>query len=103
MRTSAMVNVSVTSPLLQPNRVASGFRNTLQAYTAPSAICISTAATAMLHLLRSPFIPFVLQLCEERLHQECSHHTRLTSSSPLVASHAARLPRPSQTTRSAAT
>ena len=43
----AMVNVSVTSEIVQPNDLVSGMRNTLQAYTAPSAICITTPAAAM--------------------------------------------------------
>src|SRR6266850_1428701 len=47
-----IVNVNVTSDVLQPNCLVSGTRNTLQAYTAPSATCINTPAAAMIHRLR---------------------------------------------------
>src|SRR5258705_6962992 len=42
-----IVNVNVTSEMLQPNCFASGTRNTLHAYTAPKAICRKTPATAI--------------------------------------------------------
>ena len=43
----AIVNVSVTSEIVHPNACVSGIRKTLQAYTAPSAICMTTPAAAM--------------------------------------------------------
>src|SRR5260221_4410165 len=42
-----IVNVNVTSGMLHPNCFASGVRKTLQAYTAPNAICRKTPAVAM--------------------------------------------------------
>src|SRR5260370_40890841 len=42
-----IVNVNVTSGMLHPNCFASGVRKTLQAYTAPNAICKKTPAVAM--------------------------------------------------------
>src|SRR5579875_596344 len=43
----AMVKVSVTCSIDQPNFAVSGLRKTLHAYTAPSAICMTTAANAI--------------------------------------------------------
>src|SRR6185369_17812142 len=43
-----IVKVSVICEMLQPNCVASGVRNTLDAYTEPSAICSNTPAAAIL-------------------------------------------------------
>ena len=43
----AIVNVSVTSEIVHPNSCVSGIRKTLQAYTAPSAICMTTPAAAI--------------------------------------------------------
>ena len=43
----AMVKVTVTSEIDQPNALVNGMRNTLQAYTAPSAICMTTPAAAI--------------------------------------------------------
>jgi len=45
------VNVNVTWVIVHPKVLVSGIRNTLQAYTAPSAICMITPATAILHRL----------------------------------------------------
>jgi hypothetical protein len=42
-----IVKVSVTWEMLQPNCFDNGMRNTLQAYTAPSAIWRNTPAIAM--------------------------------------------------------
>src|SRR5207244_13573287 len=42
-----MVKVNVTCEMLQPNCFDNGMRNTLQAYTAPSAIWRNTPAIAM--------------------------------------------------------
>src|SRR5258708_35820660 len=42
-----MVNVNVTSGMLHPNCFARGMRKTLQAYTAPNAICKKTPAVAI--------------------------------------------------------
>src|SRR5437899_618355 len=42
-----IVNVNVTCEMLQPNCFDNGMRNTLQAYTAPSAIWRNTPAIAM--------------------------------------------------------
>src|ERR1700756_5456413 len=50
------VNVNVTSVIVQPKALVSGMRNTLQAYTAPSAICKITPAAAILHRFgKAPF------------------------------------------------
>src|SRR5882724_3481689 len=46
-----IVNVNVTSDVLQPNCLVSGARKTLQAYTAPNATCMNTPAAAMTHRL----------------------------------------------------
>src|SRR6202030_4413151 len=46
-----IVNVSVTSEMLQPNCFESGTRKTLHAYTAPKAICKNTPAIAITHRL----------------------------------------------------
>jgi hypothetical protein len=43
----AIVKVSVTCEMVQPNCLTSGVRKTLQAYTAPKAICMQTPATAI--------------------------------------------------------
>ena len=53
----AMVNVRVTCEMLQPNCLARGTRNTLHAYTAPSAICIKTPAAAINQRLSVFFSP----------------------------------------------
>ena len=42
-----MVNVNVTSEMLQPNYFDNGMRNTLHAYTAPRAIWRNIPAIAM--------------------------------------------------------
>src|SRR3954468_19097850 len=43
------VNVNVTSVIVQPKVLVRGMRKTLHAYTAPSAICKTTPAAAILH------------------------------------------------------
>jgi hypothetical protein len=53
-----MVNVNVTSEMLQPNCFDNGMRNTLQANTAPSAIWRKTPAIAMTQRLAAFIISF---------------------------------------------
>src|SRR3954462_10855057 len=67
-----IVNVRVTSEIFQPNRVASGVRKTLQAYTAPSATWITTPAKAITQRL------FVIVFLRYRLtaHIVHAHETR---------------------------
>lgn len=43
----ARVKVSVTCGMVHPKALLSGMRNTLQAYTAPSPICITMPAIAI--------------------------------------------------------
>src|SRR5690348_16049302 len=47
----ASSNAYVVCVMLHPYAFVSGMRNTLQAYTAPSAICMRTPAPAINHLL----------------------------------------------------
>src|SRR5215210_3984206 len=49
-----MLNVVLTAVTDVPYCSASASRNTLQAYTAPSATCITTPATAMITRLPAP-------------------------------------------------
>src|ERR1700686_4225779 len=50
-------NVQVTSVMLQPNSLERGMRKTLQAYAAPSAICMKTPATAIHQRFNAGMVP----------------------------------------------